>query len=113
MVVEELHHLLAGPVLGVHAGIDNQANGAPHVAFKAAVIRVWIPIKSNVFSKALGIQSPALGIGSVSTEFSELWNAREFARNRYLEMMTGDALVVSHVFDCVKIAVGWIVGINE
>jgi hypothetical protein len=32
VVVEEIDHLLAGPVLGVDAGIDDQANGAPDVA---------------------------------------------------------------------------------
>src|SRR5215472_9015977 len=40
VIVEEVDHLLAGPVLRVHAGVDDEADGAPDVALEPAVVGV-------------------------------------------------------------------------
>src|SRR5208282_4462508 len=53
VVVEVLDHLLAGPGLAVDAGVDYQADGAPDVGFKSAVIGVGVLVKADVFAQPL------------------------------------------------------------
>ena len=71
VVVEVLDHLLAGPVLGVDAGVDHQADGAPDVGLQAAVVGVGVLVKADVLAQPLGVEPPALDKGRVFSIFAE------------------------------------------
>jgi len=49
--MEEDDHLIAGPVLVVDAGVDDEANGAPHFVFQPAVLAIGILIASDLFAQ--------------------------------------------------------------
>ncbi len=70
-----LHHLVAGPVVGVDAGVDDETDGAPDVAFQASVVGVGVLVEADIFAEALGVESPAFAIGRVVTVFAEFGNA--------------------------------------
>jgi hypothetical protein len=98
--VEEVDHLLAGPVLGVDSGIDDPAHGAPHFILQAAVFAVGVLIKADFFSQALGVEGPTFGVGiEIEIEFAEGRQAGEFLRDGKLQVMAGDALVIGNGFD--------------
>src|ERR1035441_1251340 len=112
MIVKEVDHLLAGPVLGVNTCIDDETNRTPDVGFETTIVRVGVLIKANVFSEAFGVKTPALGEGRVMTELAEGGCISEFARDGYLQVMAGQALVVGNGFDCIKVAVSGIVSVD-
>src|SRR4029077_738479 len=64
--VEKVDHLLARPMLVMHAGIEHQADGAQHFIRQAAVIRVGILVEPDIFSETLGIERPALNVTGVA-----------------------------------------------
>ena len=66
VLVEVLDHLVAGPALGVDAGIDHQADGAPDVGFQAAVVGVGVLVEANVLAQPLGVERPSLRVGRVA-----------------------------------------------
>jgi hypothetical protein len=93
-------HLLAGPVLGMHSGIDYPAHGAPHFVLQAAVFAVGILIKADFFSQTLGVERPAFGVCiEVEVVLAERRQAGEFLRNRKLQVMAGNPFVVGDGFD--------------
>ena len=60
VVVEVIDHLLAGPVLGVDAGIDDEADGAHDVALEAAIVGVGVLVEAHILAQPLGVEPPAL-----------------------------------------------------
>jgi hypothetical protein len=111
--VEVVDHLLARPVLGVDAGIDDEANGAEIVGFKAAEVGVRILIEADVFAEALGVESPAFGVGGVVEVFAEGGQAGQLLRDGDLQVMAGQAFVVGDRFDGGERAVLEVVGVDE
>ena len=92
--MEEVDHLLARPVLRVNAGIDDEADRAPHVGFEAAVVGVGVLVEADLLAEPLGVERPAFGERRVVALPAELGQAGELLANGDLQMMAGDALVV-------------------
>ena len=92
-------------MLRVDASVDDEANGTPDVAFKAAVVRIGILVEADIFAEAFGVQSPAFAEGGVAAEFAKLGNAFLFPGDGDLQMMAGQAFVIAEIFDLVKVAV--------
>ena len=71
MVVEVIDHLLAAPALRVHAGIDDQPNGAPDVALQAAVVGVGVLVEAHLLAQPLGVQPPSLDVRRIMLMLAE------------------------------------------
>src|SRR5208337_3705308 len=100
VLVEEIDHLLARPVLRVDTGVYDPTHGAPHFILQAAVVAVRVLIKAHFFSQALGVERPAFAIRiQIEVELAERRQAGEFLRDRKLQVMSGDAFVVGDGFD--------------
>ena len=93
VVLEELDRLLARPSLFVHAGVDDEADGAPHLVGELAEFVVRILIEAHLISETFRIQAPALDERrrlEIAPEF------RQFAkleRERSLQVVTRHGLV--------------------
>ncbi len=111
--MEVVDHLLARPVLRMDAGVDDEADGAEDVAFEAAVIRVRVLIEADIFAELLGVESPAFGVGGVVEVFAKSGQAGELLRDRNLEMVAGQAFVVSDGFNVGERGVLVVVGVDE
>jgi hypothetical protein len=111
--VEVVDHLLAGPVLGVDAGVDDEANATEDVGFKAAEVGVRILIEADVFAEVLRVESPAFGVGGVVEVFAELRQAGEFLGDGDLQVMARQALVVGDGFNVGEGAVLEVVRVDE
>ena len=61
--VEEGYGLVAGPALGVHAGVDDEADGAEEFRGETAVVGDGVLVEADVFAELLGVEAPALGVG--------------------------------------------------
>jgi hypothetical protein len=70
--VEVFDHLVARPVFFVHAGVDHQANTAPHFVFQPAVFAVGILVEANLLAQMYGIQRPAFNESGVLTVTAEV-----------------------------------------
>ena len=71
MGVEVVDHLLAGPVLGVDAGVDDQADGAQDVGFETAEVGVGVLVEADVLAEPLGVEPPAFGVCGVVEVLAE------------------------------------------
>ena len=60
IVFEKVDRLLARPALVVHAGIDDQSHGAPHVVGELTKTGVGVFIEAKVIPQTLAVQAPAL-----------------------------------------------------
>src|SRR5437868_9331750 len=97
--MEEIHHLLPGPVLLMHSSIDNKPDGSPHFVLQAAVIAVCVLIESNLFSEALRVERPAFDKSRVlgmPAKHRQLW---QFLSNGDLQMVSRHAFMVGDGFD--------------
>ena len=103
VIVEEVHHLLAGPVSCVNPGIDHQPDGAFLVSFQPPVVRVRVLVESDIFPEPLGVERPSFGECGVERELAELGNAGLLLGNRNLHVMAGKAFVVGGRFHFEKI----------
>ena len=65
-------HLIAAPALVVHAGIDNQANGAEELGVEAAVVGDGVGVEADFLAQLFGIKRPAFGVGRVASAETEL-----------------------------------------
>jgi hypothetical protein len=111
--VEVVDHLLAGPVLGVDAGVNDEPDAPEIVGFEAAEVGVRILIKADVFAQMLGVESPAFGVGSVVEVFAELGQAGELLGDGDLQVVAGQALVIRDGFDAGEGAVLPVIGVDE
>src|SRR5208337_3497951 len=94
MVVEKVNDLLARPMLGMEAGVDDEADGTQHIVLKVAVIAVGILVKSEFLTETFGIERPAFGIGRVvfvATEERQLW---QLLREGDLYVMAGNSFMI-------------------
>ena len=94
VVVEVVDHLLAGPALGVDAGVDDEADGAPDVGLEAAIVGVRILVEADILAQPLGVEAPTFDEGGVAAVLAELGNALKLLRDGNLQVMAGNALVV-------------------
>src|SRR5690606_25372559 len=96
---EVVHGLLLGPALGVHAGVDHQADGAPHFGHQAAVFGVRVFVGAGHFlGQPFGVQAPAFGVGGGELLGAEGGDVLEFLGDRDLHVVAGQALVVGDHF---------------
>ena len=100
-------------MLGVDAGVDHQADGAPDVGFEAAVIGVRVLVKADILAQMLGVERPALDVGRVFAVFAEGGDAGELLGDGDLQVVAGDAFVVGDGLDGVEVAVGGVVGVDQ
>ena len=94
VVVEELHDLLARPVLGVQAGVDDQADRAQHLVLQVAVVVVRILVEADLLAEPLGVQRPALDVRVVAALLAERRQVAELLLDGDLQVVAGHALVV-------------------
>ena len=113
MGVEEIDHLLARPVLVVHTGVEHQAIGAQQLIGQAAVVGQRVLVEAHLLAQLLGIQRPALDIGGVAGLLAERRQLGQALRDRDLQVMARNALVVGGGFDGQHAAVGEIAGVDE
>ena len=106
MLVEEVDHLLARPVLVVHAGVEHQPIGAQQFIGQMAVVAQRVLIETDFLAEPLGIQRPAFDVGGVAGLLAERRQVRQRLRDRDLHVMAGHAFVVRGRFD-VERAGGW------
>jgi hypothetical protein len=99
VAMEVVNHLLSGPMLLMHPGVDNQADRPPHLVFQTSVIAVGILIVSNFFSQTLCVKRPAFDEGRVTCVASELRQILHLLRQRELEMVAGNPFMVGDRFD--------------
>ena len=110
--MEEVHHLLAGPVLVVDAGVDHQTDGPLHVAIEPAIVGKRILVEAHVLAEPLRIEGPALHERGVGLELAERGYAVEFLGNGDLQMMARQPFVVSHGLHFVEVALRGVIGID-
>ena len=94
-VVEHvLDRLLAGPALGVQAGVHHETHRAQLLVVQAAEPLVGIGEHPELLAERLGVQRPALDVGRVAgAEAPEARQVLEFLLDRHLEVMARRRLV--------------------
>ena len=112
MIVKKIDHLLAGPVLGVDAGIDHQAYGAPVIGFQSAVVRIRVLVEANLLAQPLGVERPALCVSRIVLVLAEVGQVVQLLRNGDLQVMAGNALVIRDGFYLVEIALGGVIQVD-
>ena len=85
--------LLAGPTLGVDAGIDDQAHRPQHLVVEAAEALIGIGLHAELVPQGLGVERPALDEGGVAAEAHEGGQVGILVGEADLEMMARRALV--------------------
>ena len=98
VLAEEVHHLLAAPVLVMHAGVHYQPDGAPHLVFQPAVFAVRVLIETDVLAQPLGVKRPAFGVRVIASVLAEGRNVGQLLRNGKLQMVPGNAFVIGDGF---------------
>ena len=73
VVGHELDGLLPGPAQVVHAGVDDQPAGPPHLVAQPAEVAVGVLVEADLEAEPLGVQAPA---------FDERRGVREAAKRR-------------------------------
>src|ERR1700730_9361742 len=96
----------------MHASIEHQADSAEHFVRQAAIIRIRVLIKANIFSEALRIERPALDVTGVASLLAKWRKTRQRLRNGNLHVMTRDAFVVRGGFDGQERAVLEVAGVD-
>ena len=96
---EIVEHLLARPVHGMDAGIDDEADGAPGIGLESSVVGPGVLVKADVLAEALGIESPAFGVGGVVNVLAEVRKSGELLRDGDLQVMAGNAFVIANRFN--------------
>ena len=61
----------------------------------------------------LGVEGPTLGVGRVLLELAEFRDVLQLLLNGNLQVMAGNALVISDRLDAVEVAVSGILCVNE
>ena len=99
VLVKVLDHLVARPMIRVNAGVDDQANVAPHFVFEAAIFAIGILISIHLIRESLGVQRPPFDKGCVPAISAEFRKTGQFLRQRNLQMMPRNALMIGDCLD--------------
>src|SRR4029077_18928760 len=110
--VKKVDHLLARPMLVMHAGIEHRADSAQHFIREAAVIRVGILIEADIFSEALGIKRPSFDVTGVAGLLAKRRQTGQSLRDGNLQVVAGNTLVVCSGFHVHERAVGKVAGVH-
>ncbi len=86
--------LLTTPPHGVQAGVDHQSAGSQGVGRQHAHPVDGRGVQPHLVGQALGVEAPTLGVRRVVVVLAELGDPLELGRDRQLQVMAGDALVV-------------------
>src|SRR6476659_8451660 len=60
IVEHVLNRLIAGPVLGMDAAVDDEAHRAKHLVIEAAEALIGVGLHAELVPQSLGIERPAL-----------------------------------------------------
>src|SRR6476620_7037570 len=93
--------LLPRPALRVDARIGHQPPGTQNLHAQPAEIRIGIGVEPHLFAELFGIETPTFRIRDYPAETAEGGNLAERVLDRPLEVMPGDALVISERLDLV------------
>ncbi len=77
----------------MHAGVDDEAHGAPHVVGQCAEPGVGVLVKAEVVAEALAVEPPALDEGREAHVAAEVRHVAEFLLQSDLEVMARHSLV--------------------
>ena len=94
MRIHELDCLLPRPFHRVHAGVDHQAAGAPRVEREHADPVEVAAVETHLVGEPLGIETPALNVGSHLGVSQERRQLVQLLADRYLQVMPRHRLVV-------------------
>ena len=93
VLFEVVDGLLARPPFRVHARIDDQAHGAPHLVRQLSELRVRVLVEPELGTERLCVEAPPFDEGGVPAEAAELGQLSQFLRDRNLQMMSRHRLV--------------------
>ena len=91
--LEVVDRLLPRPVLVVHAGVDDEPHGAPHLVGELAELVVGVLVEAHLLAEALAVEAPALDERGGLEVAAELRQLAEFLRQRDLQVMARHRLV--------------------
>src|SRR3954471_209077 len=97
----------------VEAGVDYEANGAQHVSLQVAEVAVWILEESHFFAEALGVECPAFRVGRVVFLLAKFRQLGKFLRERDLQVMSGNPLVIRRGFEIKRRALREIASVDH
>src|SRR5690349_25162687 len=80
------------------AGVDDEADGSPHLVGELSEFRVRILVKSELRSQALGIKAPAFDECSVAAVAPKVRNSLQLLGERDLKVMAWHRLVRAQDF---------------
>ena len=63
--MEIVHHLLPGPALVVHAGVEHEPDGAEQLVRQTPEIGVRVFVEADLLAQPFGIERPAFDVGAV------------------------------------------------
>src|SRR5210317_1971820 len=101
IAAEKVDRLVAAPTAKMNAGVDDQADRAPHVIGKLAESRIGILIQAQFGAETLAVQGPAFDKRGETRIAAKIRQVAEFLRECYLQMMAGHRLVHGQDFDFV------------
>ena len=100
--------LFARPVFVVDPAVDDQTHRAHHLVAQPSKIVERILFETHFPCQPLGIECPAFRVGRERQHTTEERNTLQLLRDRYLEMMTWNAFVVSQRAHCEFRRFAWI-----
>ena len=80
----------------MNAGIYNQTHRPEQFRAEAAVVGARVLVEAYLLAELLGIEAPAFGVRRVSPVLAELGQAGEGLLDGDLEVVTGNALMISN-----------------
>src|SRR5690606_8654996 len=102
----------AAPAQVVHAGVDHQAGGAPHLVGQAAEVLVGGLVDAHFLAQLLHVQAPALAVGRDVAVAAEVGLFVLFAGERGLEGVAGGGFVQGQGGEVVKRARGQVIRVH-
>ena len=103
--------LIAGPTLGVDAGIDDEAHRAQHLVVEAAEALIGVGLHAELVPERLGIERPALDEGGVAAEAHEIGQRGILVGEADLEVMARRAFVEIERLHAVGPPRGQVIGV--
>src|SRR6266852_3872322 len=113
VLVKIVDHLLARPVLGVEAGVNDEANRPQHVILQMTIVAVGILEKPGFFAQSLRVQRPSFGKGCLVFVLAEGGQFGQLLRDCDLQVMSRHAFVIRGRLDIQQAALGEVAGVHH
>ena len=113
--MHEVDRLVARPVHGVQAGVDDEPRGAEGLRVEHAETLGLGGVEAHLIGQALAVEAPALGVGDArhaSAERPEGGHPGELHLDGDLEVMPGRRLVEGDRRELVELALRRLVGVD-